>query len=193
MYDTEEARRINDYLNKQEHNWQGKPVFRLVWSDDQFEYREGTYNEFKGELYVRTVHGVKKTPKYPHLKGYWILEMWHEPARVKTEEIKDHNGYEALYVFRAKFKPLPLRLLVVELILKAKRTPLSSMLRKSVIHQEMEDKEKRLDQYTFDAIDPSTPMQSCLHFKEGVSYSGLDIPDAKKREPQTNPASKSGQ
>lgn len=192
MYDIEEARQIQFYLDQQDHNWQGLPIFRLVWADDQFEYREGDFNEFKGDLFLRTIHGIKKTPKYPHLKGCWILEMWHEPNKVQTSEIKDHNGYECLYAFKRNFKPLPLRLAVVQIILKAKKTHISPSLRKSIMTQDLEDKEKRQDQYVYDAIDPSSPIESALHFGEGISLAGLGDKNADTKTSDASYTTKSG-
>jgi hypothetical protein len=162
----------------------GQPIFRLTWAENEFEYRRGTFAEFKGDLYVRTIEGVKHTPKYPHLKGFYIIEMWHPPEKCITDEIKDHNGYECLYAFKHPKlnEPLPLRLDVVQLILRARRTTISNMLAKSLAIQAIEDKETVLDKYTYDAIDPSSPIESALHFKEGVSYHGLEIPNAKTKK-----------
>ena len=178
----DEADKINRWLKLQEYDFKGEPIFRLVWSDDQFEMREGQYNEFKGKLFVRTIYGVKQTPKYPYLKEVWILEQHFDESRVWTNEVKNHSGYECIYAFRNSktFKRLPLRLVVVELILRAKREAISSMRRKSILMQQIEDKEDKMDKFTYDAIDPSSPIESALHFREGISLSGLDIPGDKK-------------
>jgi hypothetical protein len=177
--DKEEVVKINKYLDLQEHNFIGQPIFRVVLADDQWEMREGTYNEFtKGtNLFIRTVYGVKRTSKYPHLKGIWILEQWFEQTRVRTELVKDHNGYECIYAFRntRNFEPLPVLLRVVELILRAKRARNNSMLSKSRMIQFDEDKEKRLDAYTYDAIDPRSPIEASLHAGDGISFAGIDV------------------
>src|SRR5208337_5418106 len=120
--DNEEASKINRYLDGLEHNFLGQPIFRLVKADEQFELREGDYNEFHGDLFLRRVHGIKKVQKYPQLKGLFILEQWFDGDRVYLESIKEHNGYECIYAFRDKmFNPLPVRLAVVQLIIKAKQ------------------------------------------------------------------------
>ncbi len=181
--DREEVEKINRYLNGLEHNLLGQPIFRVVNSDDQWEMREGTYNEFYKDLFVRTIYGVKRTQKYPQLKGIWILEQFFDNARTSTESIKDHNGYECIYAFRSSrtFQPLPVLLRVVELIIKAKRLYRKSpMLSKSILQAHLDEKERIADNYTYDAIDPSSPIESCLHFREGVSLAGLEIPNAEK-------------
>jgi hypothetical protein len=191
--DAEVARQINKVLNTKEHNIFGAPVFRVAYADDQYEMRAGTYNEFKGNLFVRTIYGVKKTPKYPQLKGIWILEMWHEPNMLHSEEIKDHNGYECLYAFRDRnFNPLPLNLKVVEIILKAKREYISPMLRKSLSYQREEDKDKASYNYIYDAIDPRTPVEASLHAGDGLSMYIKDTENAKTTQDVSNPCSKSG-
>jgi hypothetical protein len=178
--DNEERIRINNYLNLQEKNLKGENIFRLTWADNEFEMREGTYNEFKGDLFVRTVYGVKRTPKYPHLKGLWILEQFFGAERTRTDTVKDHNGYECIYAFinARTFKPLPLRLRAVELILKAKRLYRDSyMLSKSLLQQQEDLKEKRMDDYTRDSINDYSQTEFDLHCGEAISLAGLDIPN----------------
>jgi hypothetical protein len=192
MYDIEEAKRINDYLKLQEHNIKGEPIFRLVWAEDQFEMREGTFNEFKGELFVRTVYGVKRTPKYPYVKGCWVLEQYFSPEVTQIKEIKDHNGYEAIYTFIHKFQPLQLRLRVVELIMKAKHEARkSSMLSKSLLQNYLDDKEKKADDYTYNAIDSPSAMEMSLRLGDGVSLY-IKEKNATKSETRDAYTSKSG-
>lgn len=170
MYDIEEAERINKYLDNQEHNLMGQPIFRLVWAEDQREFREGTYNEFYKSILVRTVYGIKEVPKYPFFLGCWVLEQWFDPSLLQSKELKQHNGYEAIYCFRNKFTPLPLRLRVVELIMKAKKNyRKSSMLSKSILQQAIDDKEEQAFQRDMDEIDPRTPIEASLHLGDGIS------------------------
>ena len=169
--DNEEAFKINQYLKGLEANYKGEPIFRLVKADEQFEFREGTYNEFKGELFVRTIYGVKKSPKYPpQFNNLWILEQWFEPEKVHSDKVKDHNGYECIYAFHHNHNPLPLRLRVVELIMKAKKEYRKSyMLSKFLLQNHVDEKERIADQYTWDAIDPRSPIEASLHAGDGVS------------------------
>jgi hypothetical protein len=187
MSDYDEAVKINNYLKTLEHNLHNQPIFRLVQASDQWELRNGVFNEFKGELYVRTVRGVKRTPKYPQLKDTYIIERWFPPKKCQTEDIKDHNGYECIYAFRdAKFNRLPLRLDAVQFFIKKMREYVSPMRRKSLMNDYLIEKERIADQYTYDAIDPSSPIESALHFKEGVSLKGLDIPGGKGAKTECN-------
>ena len=168
--DNEEASKINRYLDGLDHNFLGQPIFRLVKADEQFELREGDYNEFHGSLFLRTIHGIKEVPKYPQLRGFYLLEQWFDASRVYLESIKEHNGYECIYTFRDKnFNALPLRLRVVELIIKAKQQyRKSSMLSKSLLQASLDKKEEQNFQLDMDVIDTSA-VESSLHLGDGIS------------------------
>lgn len=102
-----------DYINKRLENLygktlDGKPRFRVVWSDDQFEFRKGEFNEFSGPIFIRTVVGVKQVPKYSYIKERWILEMFVEGSAVRISELMGVTStYEPMYVFQsAKYEYL---------------------------------------------------------------------------------------
>lgn len=179
--DNEERIRINNYLNSLEKNLKGQPIFRLTWASSEFELREGTFNEFKGDLFVRTVYGVKKTPKYPQLRDTWILEQWFPPEKVQTKEIKDHNGYECIYAFRKGFQLLPLRLAVVEILMHAKQKERKSpMLTKSILNDQEIAKEDKMDKFTQESLNDYSVLESNLHSGEAISLAGLEIPKGTK-------------
>jgi hypothetical protein len=98
------------------------------------------------------------------------VEQWFDASRVHLESIKEHNGYECIYVFRDKnFNALPLRLRVVELIMKAKQNyRKSSMLSKSLLQAQLDDKEARNFQLDMDVVD-TTAIEASLHAGDGVS------------------------
>src|SRR5271157_1912208 len=94
---------LNDILkNRYGTNLKGQPLFRIVFSDAQTEKRLGTYNEFYGKIFLRTIYGVREVPKYPHIKGRYILERWCPPEVAYTPEIPEtHDGsYEPVYVYQ---------------------------------------------------------------------------------------------
>jgi len=75
--------RINQALK---NKWGGRPLFRVVFADDEFEIRERL-----GE--------VGRFPKYAYFKGCYILEkdvieQGHPP------EVKTWNGYEIVWPFQ---------------------------------------------------------------------------------------------
>jgi hypothetical protein len=117
--DTEQS--INNNLKKKFGcNLNGLQLFRVAWSDKQTELRDGEHNEFYGSLFVRTVRGISEHPKYPLIKGRWLLERWIPPDSCYTDQIVSAKGigsYECVYVFQdANREYLPLNGRVAEII-----------------------------------------------------------------------------
>lgn len=54
----------------------GQAMWRVVWSEDQFEYRRGVYDDYTpGGIYLRTVNEVRYVPKYRQwIKEKFVLE-----------------------------------------------------------------------------------------------------------------------
>ena len=50
------------------------PNFRVVFSDDQYEKRFGTFEDYNGAIFIRRVEEVREVPKYWHVKERYILE-----------------------------------------------------------------------------------------------------------------------
>jgi len=156
-----------------------KSMFRLVWSDDQFEIRTGTKIYYFGNKKIAEAEETGKFPKYSWLHHVWVLEMWANPEIAYTPELPDsvNGSFEPIYAFvDPGGNPLPLNQHVVELVIKvALRPKSSSQAIRSRIFSEMAEKEARLDQYTLDAIDTSD-MQSLLHHGEaGLVPGNYDI------------------
>jgi len=132
-------------------NLYGQPLFRVVWSNHQNERRRGTFNEFYGELFVRTTFGVHERPKYPWIEDRWVLERWYPAEVVHHDDLPESNRgtYEPIYVFQdGEGKALPPVWRVVQLILYALTHPVSPMLRKSQL--ELEAEKMKVEQYTRD-------------------------------------------
>ena len=77
----------------------GRPHFRVVWSNDQFEtaYREREI--YYGLIFLRTEWGVKTIPKYNYLEDRWILERLFNNSPAITG-IQSNFTYEPLFVFQ---------------------------------------------------------------------------------------------
>lgn len=81
----------------------GKPVFRIVWSDDQLEKRIGQFHDFYGEIYVRTFNGLREVRKYPgpEYRERWVLEKFIPMNNPEVWESLAQGGvYEPIWVFR---------------------------------------------------------------------------------------------
>ena len=108
------------FLDAQGRNLADAPIYRLVWSDEQFELRKGTFNEFSGNLFLRQVIGVQRVPKYPYVKSRWILEKFFPPEVAYTDTLPESysGSYEPLFVFQDREeKPLPITLLALEMLI----------------------------------------------------------------------------
>lgn len=81
----------------------GLPMWRVVFSDDQFERRLGTYDDYTpGGLYIRTVIEVRTVPKYRQ----WIHHKYVLESLVLIPEMNQKDlpatkmSYEPIYVFQ---------------------------------------------------------------------------------------------
>lgn len=75
------------------------PIFRVSFSDDEYETRYGTFREFYGEVFIRETKEVATVPKYPFIRHRHVLErlMYHN-----NPELITNPTYEPIYVFEDK-------------------------------------------------------------------------------------------
>lgn len=82
--------------------------WRIVWSNDQKEYRKGEFHEYakNGDL-VRIVSGTRYVPKYTHIKNRYVLERM-IPVPETNKELVTKTSYEPVWTFEdKKGNPLP--------------------------------------------------------------------------------------
>jgi len=104
----------------------GQPKFRISWGPDQFETRCGEYNEFWGEIFIRTTIGSQRVPKYPQ-ESWGACYILEQCLPIPIHHWGDFGfaqkvSWEPLYVFRAannvgKYEvgdPLPVLWSIVE-------------------------------------------------------------------------------
>lgn len=155
---------IISWLEKQERSRLGDPLFRLVFSDHEVEMRKGEFREFHGDIYLRTFKGTKEVPKYPYIKGRWVLEIWVSPELAFCDELPHSNrgSYEPFYVFEdANGNSLPVTIKVIEFIIgRWRRGPV-----KSPEPEEVETIDPRIEE----AMDSSSILNA-LAMGEGIGY-----------------------
>jgi hypothetical protein len=105
---TESVQSINLYLVEQFgiDTVSGIPIWRVVWSEEQFEYRLGTYDDItSGGLYLRTVTEVRYVPKYRQwIKEKYVLERMVVVPIINEKELPDTKvSYEPIWVFEDKY------------------------------------------------------------------------------------------
>jgi len=83
------------YLDGVSRNY---PRFRVVFSDEQFEKRLGTYRDFgQYGIFLREVREVREVPKYPHLQHMYVLEIAIENV---VPDLINKVTYEPYWVFK---------------------------------------------------------------------------------------------
>lgn len=80
----------------------GLPIWRVVWSDDQFEKRYGTFDDITSAgIYIRTVTEVREVPKYKQwIQQKYILERLVVVPEHQQKELADAKmSYEIIWTF----------------------------------------------------------------------------------------------
>jgi hypothetical protein len=89
----------------------GQAIWRVVWSEDQFEHRLGTYDDFSlAGLFLRTLTEVRYVPKYSQwLPNVYVLERLVAVPEANIPELPAVKlSYEPVYPFWTSSKvPLP--------------------------------------------------------------------------------------
>lgn len=88
----------------------GDAMWRVSWSEDQFEHRLGTYEDITpAGLYLRTVTEVRYAPKYQHIDHKYILERLVAIPDCNENDLPAvKTSYELMWSFADKNdNPLP--------------------------------------------------------------------------------------
>lgn len=83
----------------------GLPMWRIVFSEDQFEKRLGTYDDYSpAGLYLRTVTEVREVPKYRQwIKAKYVLEnLVVVPEANQGDLPSSRLSYEPIWVFQTE-------------------------------------------------------------------------------------------
>ncbi len=99
--------------------WNGQPIWRVVWSEDQIEKRHGTYNDYTpGGMFLRTVTEWREVPKYRQwIQEKFVLERLTVIPEINQDELVDKVSYEPVWVFEDnKGNPLPPKWVVAKIV-----------------------------------------------------------------------------
>lgn len=116
----EHVAKINELLERDygKHD-NNLPVYRVAWSEDQFEYRYGTYKKFTSSgIYIGEQTGFLHVPKYRQ----WLPEQWVLEQLTPTEgnsELTEKLSYEPLFPFKKHEPDYEVCKIVIENILYA--------------------------------------------------------------------------
>lgn len=103
----------------------GQPIWRIVFSEDQYEHRFGTFRKFDNSgNYLGEVTGFEYVPKYKQwLPQQYVLERLMPVPELNRKELTTALSYEPVWGFHDKHgKPLPpiweATVLIIETVLK---------------------------------------------------------------------------
>jgi hypothetical protein len=118
----------------------GKPNFRLVWSEGLTEKRVGPVYSSGGILISEKE--LQECKKYSYIKERWILENYNTSYRANPE-VAVSDGYEAIFVFDRKGKYLKPNLLACQYIVDAIRSPERVHKTERMFANEKEEKKQK--------------------------------------------------
>ncbi len=86
--------RLDEHFGKA---WNGMPIWRIVWSEEQFEKRLTYYTDTG----IQLLHPeVRELPKYRQwIQNKWVLERLTAVPEINQEELTNKISYEPIYVF----------------------------------------------------------------------------------------------
>lgn len=157
----------------------GDAIWRVVFSEEQFEKRLGTYADYTREgIYLRTVTEVRFVPKYSQwIRQKYVLERLTIIPDINAEELPTSKvSYEPMYVFENfKGEPLPPRTDVCKILIDATYAAMGkkSMARYVDDYSQYteEARDKRINELMEYLWDPSD-MSEALHQKQGIVVPG---------------------
>jgi hypothetical protein len=101
----------------------GLPMWKVVFSEDQFEKRLGTYDDYSpAGIFLRTVTEVRLVPKYSQwIHQKYILERLVVVPEINREDLPTSKlSYEPIHVFQTgSGKYLPPKLIAAKFIVDA--------------------------------------------------------------------------
>ena len=156
MTDLETIKQVNAKLLDLGKHLDGRPIFKVVWSTSQQEWRVGNFTDYYGHIIIRQVEGVlREVHKYPYCLDRWILEKLvflnpsHQSAKKELVNRKAHD-YEPIFVFQDKHDlPLSVNWPIVDWIINS----LTNVRTQSIRTEAMFDAEdKRQEEEEIDEL-----------------------------------------
>lgn len=101
-----EIEQLNSKIGGEYRSIEGRALFRIVWSENIYENRHGTFREFtQSGIFIREVTEVRKVRKYSYIHNRWIFEAWAPGNLVANPETPDavNGDYVPVYVFEDKW------------------------------------------------------------------------------------------
>lgn len=165
-----------DVLNRRlsEHygvSWDGRAIYRIVWSEDQFEKRLTQYTDAGIELLVPEVRELPKYKQWIHDK--YILENLVIVPEAQVAETTTKTSYEPLYVYEDKSGfPLPpgweVTKFLIDMVNAAKGKSGVAKYKEDLTKETLEGREAYLAELQAELFGNETNTTDALAYGEGV-------------------------
>lgn len=179
-----QVRYINKLLKDHYGEFADREKYRIVWSDDQFELRYGTYTDYTSEgLYLREITETRNVPKYIHyIKERWVLERLSEVSEIVDGGPVEKLSYEPIWVFEDKHgNALPPIWIAAKLVVDTVNSNIEGA-GNYIKYKEtdtIEQKAQQLKEYNEALWGNETPVTDALHRGiDGKKPSGIVVPSS---------------
>lgn len=163
--------------------YDGRPNFRVVFSDTQFETRFDDFEDFCGEIFIRRVREYRECPKYSYIVGKHVLEELHF---FEYGDLKDrpfiNSAYEPLWTFMDKdhnalYPVWPAVEFAVECKLEGIRRTIKQKVKRDFKAEEKAAQDKEIDDISemlgMDESSISDMRNQTVNFVKPVFYAGM--------------------
>ena len=157
----------------------GLPMWRVSWSEDQFERRLGEYEDYTdGGIYLRTVTEVREVPKYRQwiVRKYVLEQLVGIPPQNQAELPDSKMSYEPMWTFEnGKGEYLPPSFEASKFVIDS----VNAAIGKQSMHKYndpdadgadgLEAKKKRVDKLTEELFGEDSGLGGAVVYGEGVA------------------------
>lgn len=152
--------------------WNNLPIYRIVWSEDQFEKRFTNYTDSG----IALLHPeVRLLPKYKQwIQNKYILERLTVVPEINRSELTEKISYEPIYVFEDKHSnPLPPKWEACKFVIDTLNAAVSGdgSLKVKYVDPMISDPEhvqKRIENLQEELFGNETEVTDALKYREGV-------------------------
>lgn len=96
----EDLKRLNKLLaDRFGKHFDGRPKWKLAWSEDLFEHRHGYFEDYHGDIFLRSFEGVRYVRKYTSVHNRWILETLTFEPNNQIIKGAENGHYEYIKAF----------------------------------------------------------------------------------------------
>lgn len=160
--------RLSEYFGR---SWDNRPVWRIVYSDEQFEKQ---LCEYSANGILLLVPEWREVHKYGWIKHKYVLERLVAVPEINTKQLTTKTSYEPMWTFEDKFgNALPPKWEACELVVNTMlaATGQKSMRAKYIdpmIEHPVEERRNRINKLQDDLFGNETEVGDALAHKQAI-------------------------